>query len=122
VPEAVAEEAADELIDEVDEAESEPPAAEPDAAAYEPTPGAPQVAVTLTFSGDCWTEVTDSSGRRLFYDLGREGRAVNLSGDAPLRLILGDADNVSVTVEGRPWPIPASARRGQLARLTISAQ
>ena len=100
-------------------AEPEPVVA---ASAYSPTPGAPQVAVTLTFSGDCWTEVSDSSGRRLYYALGQEGRAVDLSGDAPLRLILGDADFVSVTVEGRPWPIPASARRGQLARLTIPAQ
>jgi cytoskeleton protein RodZ len=110
--------------DEATDAEPESPA-EPEVvteSAYSPTPGAPQVAVTLTFSGDCWTEVTDSSGRRLFYALGQEGRAVNLSGDAPMRLILGDADFVSVTVEGRPWPIPASARRGQLARLTIPAQ
>jgi cytoskeleton protein RodZ len=101
------------------DAETEAPA---DDGAYTPTPGAPQVSVTLTFSGDCWTEVTDSSGRRLFYALGQDGRVVNLSGDAPMRLILGDADFVSVSVEGRPWPIPASARRGQLARLTIPAQ
>lgn len=89
---------------------------------YAPTPGAPQVGVVLTFSGECWTEVSDGAGRRLFYDLGSSGRIVNVSGDAPLRLILGDADNVSITVEGEPWPIPASARRGQLARLSIAAR
>jgi cytoskeleton protein RodZ len=118
-------EAPAQVAGEVADAEPET-AVEPEAAAseaaYSPTPGAPQVSVTLTFSGDCWTEVTDSSGRRLFYALGQEGRVVNLSGDAPMRLILGDADFVSVAVEGRPWPIPASARRGQLARLTIPAQ
>ena len=85
-------------------------------------PGAPQVTVTLDFSGDCWTEVTDRGGRRLYYSLGQAGRSVNVSGDAPLRLIIGDADNVTLTVEGQSWPIPASARRGQLARLTIPAQ
>ena len=107
-----------------------PDADEPQAAAtelpatenYEPTPGAPQVSVALSYSGDCWTEVSDASGRRLFYDLGSAGRIVNLSGDAPLRLILGDADNVSITVEGEPWPIPQSARRGRLARLSIAAR
>jgi cytoskeleton protein RodZ len=113
---------ADEDQSEVAATPAEPVAAALEEAAYQPTPGAPQVAVTLTFSGDCWTEVSDSSGRRLFYELGRADRVVNLTGDAPLRLILGDADNVTLTVEGRPWPIPASARRGQLARLTISAQ
>lgn len=89
---------------------------------YQPTPGAPQVSVTLAFGGECWTEVTDANGRRLYYNLGEEGRSVTVSGDAPLRLILGDAEAVDVTVEGRAWPIPASARRGQLARLTIPAQ
>jgi cytoskeleton protein RodZ len=107
-------------------ADTAEPVAAPDPApgntAYTPTAGAPQVSVTLSFSADCWTEVTDSSGRRLFYDLGQAGRVVNLSGDAPLRLVLGDADSVSVSVEDRPWPIPASARRGRLARLTIPAQ
>jgi len=114
--------AVEEAVAEIAAEPAEQPVAAPDEAAYESTPGALQVSVRLTFSADCWTEVTDSSGRRLFYDLGSEGRAVNLTGDAPLRLILGDADNVSVSVEGRPWPIPASARRGQLARLTIPAQ
>jgi cytoskeleton protein RodZ len=99
--------------------ESEPVENEPD---YQPTPGATQVSVDLAFTGDCWTEVSDASGRRLFYDLGTEGRVVTLSGDAPLRVILGDSANVSVTVNGRPWSIPASARSGRLARLNISPQ
>lgn len=93
-----------------------------DVPANQPTPGVAQVEVDLTFTGDCWTEVSDASGRRLFYDLGQEGRVVTVSGDAPLRVILGDADNVSVTVDGQPWPIPAAARRGRLARLSISPQ
>jgi len=82
----------------------------------------PQVQLNLTFSGDCWTEVSDASGRRLYYDLGQSGRVVSLSGDAPLRVILGDSTNVSITVDGRDYPIPASARSGRLARLNIDSQ
>jgi cytoskeleton protein RodZ len=89
-------------------------------ASYQPTPDAPQVTVNLAFTGDCWTEVSDAGGRRLFYDLGTEGRVVTLSGDAPIRVILGDSENVEVTVDDRLWPIPASARTGRLARLTIN--
>ena len=92
----------------------------PTVTSYEPTPGTPQVAMELAFSGDCWTEVTDAAGRKLFYDLGRDGRVVAVTGDAPLRVILGDANNVDITVDGEEWPIPASARRGRLARLTIT--
>lgn len=80
----------------------------------------PQVQVELSFSGDCWTEASDASGRRLFYDLGAAGRVVTIGGDAPLRIVLGDANNVSIRVEGRDFPIPASARSGRLARLTIN--
>lgn len=86
-----------------------------------PDSGLPQVQLELAFSGDCWTEVSDGSGRRLFYDLGQAGRTVNLSGDAPLRVILGDSNNVSVRVGGNDFTIPGSARTGRLARLTLNA-
>jgi cytoskeleton protein RodZ len=79
----------------------------------------PRVEVELSYSGDCWTEVSDASGRRLFYDLGQSGRTITLSGDSPLRVILGDSANVGVTVEGNAYSIPASARTGRLARLTL---
>jgi cytoskeleton protein RodZ len=82
----------------------------------------PQVYLELSFSGDCWTEVTDASGRSLFYDLGTAGRVVTLAGDEPLQVVLGDSENVSITVEGRDYPIPDSIRRGRLARLTINNQ
>jgi len=115
-------------VDEMPPATSEPESAlpiesaeraEPDSA---PVSTEPQVEIELAYAGDCWTEVSDASGRRLFYDLGREGRVITLSGDAPLRVILGDSNNVSIRVEGRDWPIPAAARSGRLARLTIDAQ
>jgi cytoskeletal protein RodZ len=80
----------------------------------------PQVNIELTYSGDCWTEVSDASGRRLFYDLGTAGRVVSIGGDAPLRLVLGDRNNVSITVEGRDYPMPNSPRGARLARLTIN--
>ncbi len=82
----------------------------------------PQVNVQLIYSGDCWTEVRDASGRSLFYDLGTEGRVVTLAGDEPLEVVLGASDNVSIAVEGLDYPIPDSARRGRMARLTIHSR
>lgn len=81
-----------------------------------------QVSLELVYSGDCWTEVTDASGRNLFYDLGTEGRVVTLAGDEPLQLVLGASENVSVAVDGRDYPIPDAARRGRMARLTIQSR
>lgn len=87
-----------------------------------PTTGGPQVTLGIRFSGECWTEVSDASGTRLFFDLGRAGRTVSVTGDAPLRVLFGNSDNVTVTVDGSDFPIPASMRRGQTARLTINNQ
>ena len=82
----------------------------------------PQVHVELSFSGDCWTEVSDASGRRLFYDLGTAGRVVAVAGDEPLQIVLGNSENVSIDVEGQDYPIADYVRRGSLTRLTISSQ
>lgn len=86
----------------------------------DPVPAAGQVALQLTFSGDCWTEVTDAGGNRLYFGLGTGGRTVAVEGEPPLQVLLGDSENVSVTVDGAPYTIPRSARRGDTARFTIT--
>jgi cytoskeleton protein RodZ len=73
----------------------------------------------MTFSGDCWTEISDASGRQLYRDLGRDGRSVNVSGQAPLSVLFGNADNVRVRINGTDYAISPADRRGEMARLTI---
>ena len=77
------------------------------------------VELVLSFTGDCWAEVTDATGRRLYFDLGIEGRSVTLNGAEPLGVLLGNTSNVSVRVNGFDYSIPAANRRGNTARLTI---
>jgi cytoskeleton protein RodZ len=107
------------------EEETEPTAdaaaADPPPVDAGPSPAGPQVSLAMSFSGDCWTEVTDASGSRLFFDLGRAGRTVNVSGTPPLRVLFGNISNVSLTVDGASFAIPASALRGETARFTINA-
>ena len=76
----------------------------------------------LAFTGDCWTEVTDGNGQRLYFGLGTSGDEVTVSGEPPLNVLLGNSDNVSVFVDGSAYAIPASARRGDTARLTLTAR
>lgn len=78
-----------------------------------------EVSMQLSFGTDCWTEISDATGRRLFYDLGAAGRVVTVTGVAPLRVVLGDSTAVSIRVNGEDFPIPDAARSGRLARLTI---
>lgn len=79
-----------------------------------------EVQLRVTFSGDCWTEVTDAGGDRLFFGLGAAGRSVTVSGAAPLQVLLGNSANASLEVNGSSYPIPRTARRGDTARLTIT--
>jgi len=79
-----------------------------------------ELSLSITYSGDCWTEITDASGRRLFFDLGKSGRTVNLTGEAPFTVLFGDAANVSLVVNGASFDIPARDLRGRTARLTIT--
>lgn len=99
--------------------EPEPVEAEP---AVSETVIGNNVELALTFSGDCWTEVTDATGRRLFFDLGTDGRTVTLTGVEPLGVLFGNSSHVSVLVNGFDYRIPASSRRGDTARLTIYGQ
>ena len=79
-----------------------------------------QVRVLLTYTGDCWTEVTDATGRRLFFDLGRDGRSVELSGAEPLNVLFGSPGNVEVVVNGDDFALPATALPDRPLRLAIA--
>jgi cytoskeleton protein RodZ len=82
-----------------------------------PVPG--EVEISINFSGDCWTEITDATGVRLYFGLGTAGRTVTVAGEPPLQVLLGDSDNASMSVNGSSYPVPPSARRGDTARMTI---
>jgi cytoskeleton protein RodZ len=79
-----------------------------------------QMRMLLTYTGDCWTEVTDGTGRRLFFALGTDGRTVELSGAEPFSVLFGDPSNVVVLVNGNEYPIPAAARSNSPLRLSVS--
>ncbi len=104
--------------DETEQPVVEEPRPAPEAAAA--SEDSSQMTLSVTYSGDCWTEITDSMGRRLFFDLGKAGRTVNLSGEPPFNALFGNATNVSLRVNGAAYEIADSDRRGRTARLTIS--
>ena len=110
--------AADEPEELAAEAEQQPPPVVVETAP--PAASENDVRLSVTFLGDCWTEITDASGRRLFFQLGRSGRTVNVSGPGPLSVLFGDVNNVDIRVNGEDFIIPAANRRGRTARLTIS--
>ncbi|MEX0706794.1 MAG: RodZ domain-containing protein [Woeseia sp.] len=101
-------------------AAAEPVPRQAEVAAPSPQPGAGgTVELRLAYSGDCWTEITDANGERLFFDLGRAGRTITVRGVTPVRVLVGNDENVNITVDGRSYAIAAADRRGNTARFTI---
>ena len=79
-----------------------------------------QLLLLVTYSGDCWTEITDASGRRLLFALGKDGRTVELSGTEPFNVLLGNPGNVSLQVNGEEYALPSTNSPDRPMRLTIS--
>jgi cytoskeleton protein RodZ len=75
--------------------------------------------LSVSFSGDCWTEITDVDGQRLFFEMGRAGRSVELSGAAPISVLFGNVENVSLSVNGSDYPVRPANPGSRTARLTI---
>ena len=78
--------------------------------------------LTLKFSSDSWAEVYDATGQRLFYDVGAAASAHTMRGQAPLRVILGNASGVAVEFNGRPALIPAGVQADGSTRFVINAR
>lgn len=96
---------------------SAPPSAEPVAAAITGP------ALEIVFLEDSWTDITDATGERLYYGLGRAGTRATIPADRRLNVFFGYADGVSLSIDGEPFPIPASARRrDDLAQFDLEAQ
>ena len=91
------------------------------AGAASPPPDGETV-LSLSFSGDCWTEISDATGRRLFFGMGTAGRNVDLAGESPFSVLFGNAPNVRVQIDGKDYSIPSSAITNRTAKLTITAR
>jgi cytoskeleton protein RodZ len=79
-------------------------------------------AVVMNFKADCWLEVTDATGKKLFSGLQRSGGKLSLSGTAPYRLKIGAPSAVDVQYQNQPVDLSRFIRNNQVARLTLGAQ
>ncbi|MDX1367717.1 RodZ family helix-turn-helix domain-containing protein [Pseudomonas sp.] len=106
------------------------PAPATDTAAASPAPGStsetlPAVAgegmVSINFVADCWTQVTDASGKVLFSELKRKGETLQLAGKAPLELRLGFARGAQVSYNGQAVDVTPHIT-GETARMKLGGQ
>ena len=78
-----------------------------------------QISLSLQFSGDCWTEIIDATGRRLFFNMGRSGQVATVRGKAPISALFGNVDNVRVQVNGGDYVLPAPTSANRTVRVAI---
>lgn len=115
----------------VDTAATPAPAATttPDGAALLPTdqagvttPAVDPNALVMNFTADCWLEVTDATGKKLFSGMQRKDGNLNLTGQAPYKLKIGAPAAVQIQYQGKPVDLSRFIRTNQVARLTLNAE
>lgn len=94
------------------------PAAVAPATTAAAAPVAGQGQVQLLFTADCWTQVTDGSGKVLLSGLKRKGENVSVSGKPPFAVRLGFARGAQVSYNGQVVDV-APFTSGETARLKL---
>lgn len=99
--------------------EQTPPVAEVPTAPAEKV-SAPKNKVLIVVSEDSWVEVSDSTGKRLIYDLLRADKEYLVSGNTPFKVFLGNAKAVRIEYNGELINLDKYTR-GNLARFKLGA-
>ncbi|EJM1767513.1 cytoskeleton protein RodZ [Escherichia albertii] len=86
------------------------------------TPAADPNALVMNFTADCWLEVTDATGKKLFSGMQRKDGNLNLVGQAPYKLKIGAPAAVQIQYQGKPVDLSRFIRTNQVARLTVNAE
>ncbi|MGO1461669.1 MAG: RodZ domain-containing protein [Marinobacter sp.] len=64
-------------------------------------PGSATGQLEIVFTGNCWVQVRDASGNRLASSMKRAGERLAVSGEAPLKVVIGAVDTVkSIRFQG----------------------
>ncbi len=82
-------------------------------------PAAGEGLLSIRFTADCWTQVTDARGKALFRGLKRAGDTLELRGQKPLDVRLGFAHGAEVSFNGQPVNLAPHTARGATARLKL---
>lgn len=104
------------------EAPSDEPATvapEPLAENQQPAAASVDGRLVVEFTADCWVEVQNSAGRTLVAQLYRPGETLDLTGDGPLRVVIGAVSAVSSIRYGGE-PVDLSERRTRNDRVVLN--
>ncbi len=105
------------VIRSVPAAAASPAAVVAGAGSSPPLPAAADL--VFQFSGNCWVQVKDATGKVLLAELGRAGTQAQVSGGVPpYQVLVGNVKGVVITYHGAAVAFPAHSQQG-VARLRI---
>lgn len=78
-----------------------------------------RVRLAIRFNQDSWIEIYDAHGATLYHDFGGAGSERHLSGAAPLRILLGNPDGVTLELDGHPVALRPAAESGRPQRFLL---
>lgn len=73
----------------------------------------------INFSGESWVEVNDAEQRLIYRDLRESGDILEVTGQAPFNVLLGDAPLTSLRLNGNAIDVSDDIRIDNSARLTV---
>ncbi|MDR6714037.1 cytoskeleton protein RodZ [Pseudomonas hunanensis] len=94
------------------------PATAAAAPAASETVAAGSAKIAIQFTADCWTQVSDGSGKVLFSAVKRKGDSLELTGKPPFAVRLGFARGAQVSYNGQAVDV-APFTSGETARLKL---
>ncbi|MDH3856633.1 MAG: DUF4115 domain-containing protein, partial [Gammaproteobacteria bacterium] len=75
----------------------------------------------LVVTADTWTDVKDANSYQLVYDLLRAGDSVELTGEAPFSVFLGNGHGVEIKINGEAVDVSRRIRDDNTARLKVGS-
>ncbi len=96
------------------------PLEETGAGAPAESPAAHAPELTLELADKSWIEISDADGKRLYYNLGRPGDTIHVSGTPPYTILIGNSGKVTARVDDQPLDLSPYSIDG-VARLILRA-
>lgn len=78
--------------------------------------------IEIIFSGECWLEIVDAEGERVYSDLNSSGDIIRLRGLAPFELMFGNATVARLYYQGELIDLNSQITKAFTARIKLPAR
>ena len=68
--------------------------------------------LVITVNEEAWIEIRDANDEKLYLDLAKPGETIDINGELPLSVVLGNAEGVSVNWNGEPFDLGPHSSAG----------